>query len=225
MEYKNPLLLLNLLVRLISFSIAITFIFKSGKPSYLTNFYIYPTIAFLLLLNKSIAYYSSQYQAIMTNDIIQILDNLSFIIHFFILGTLLKNNINSNKGLFEVLFYIMLITILILFFSKDLKQKNGIAYGVTNTFLIVFCIIYFFQLFRTPPLINLTQEPSFWIINGVFFGMITTIPINFSGEQFVKMGRLENIKILKTFGLLSYSIMHLFFIKGYLCIIRPHKVL
>jgi len=163
----------------------------------------------------------------MTHDFIEILNNLSFIVHFILLGLFTLNNLPEQKKekLIPSIFWIFLIVIIYSIFMQDLKLKNGLAYGITNSFLIILCIIYFQQLFKAPPTIILIHSPAFWIINGIFFGMITTIPINFSGDYFLKDGSNESIQVLKKLGTFSYITMHLFFIKAYLCIIRPHRVL
>ncbi|MBL0057306.1 MAG: hypothetical protein IPP31_14275 [Chitinophagaceae bacterium] len=226
MDFKDPIFIAYFITIFSSFIISILFINIKNKPAYLNYFFIYPSLAFILLLNKTLAHAIKQYSAIMPLDTIQIISNLSFIIHFLLLGTILIKNIelNSSKRLLYNIFIALLLSISLILITKDLKQKNGLAYGITNTFLIAFCLTYYYSLFKTPPNSVLIHNPAFWIINGVFFGMITTIPINFSGDLFFKVGNVENVQLFKKLGSLSYITMHLFFIKGYLCIIRPHKV-
>lgn len=223
----NPLFVSYFIALLISCLISLLFIKVERKPSYLNYFFIYPTLAFFFLLNKSLASNVNSYQDIISMDYIQITYNFSFILHFYLLGLIIKRNIETiySKKVLDILFYVFIILITFSIFTKDLRLKNGIAYGITNSCLIIFCLIYYFSLFKSPPTLILLHSPAFWIINGIFFGMITTIPINFSGDIFLKIGSHENIQILKNFGYLSYITMHLFFIKGYLCTIRPHKVL
>jgi len=223
----NVLFVIYFIVIFVSCLTSLFFIKVERKPSYLNYFFIYPTLAFIFLLNKTLASNIKSYHDYINLNYSQIIYNISFILHFILLGLIIKRNIETiySKKALNILYYTFLIIISYSIFAKDLRIKNGLAYGITNSCLTIFCLLYYFSLFKSPPTLVLIQSSAFWIINGIFFGMITTIPINFSGDIFLKLGNQENIQILKKFGYLSYITMHLFFIKGYLCTLRPHKVL
>ncbi len=226
MIFKDPILTIYFLSMMLSFIISFGFVFHKNKPLYIKYFFLYPTLSLIFFLNKYFALYNMNYRQFMSIDATQIIYNLSFILHYLILGYFIKINFSDDKqnNIFSIIFWCFLIIITTLILSHDLRQKNGFAYGITNTCLILLCIIYYQQLFKSPPTIILVHSPAFWIINGIFFGMATTIPLNFSGNFFFANNN-ENIAIIKKLGSLSYIIMHLFFIKAYLCIIRPNKVL
>jgi len=226
MIFKDPIITIYFLTISISCLLSICFVFYKNKPNYINYFFFYPTLTLLFFLNKYFAFFCDNYRLVMPIDTTQIIYNLSFILHYLILGYFIKINFSDDKqnNIFSIIFWCFLIIITTLILSHDLRQKNGFAYGITNTCLILLCIIYYQQLFKSPPTIILVHSPAFWIINGIFFGMATTIPLNFSGNFFFANNN-ENIAIIKKLGSLSYIIMHLFFIKAYLCIIRPNKVL
>ena len=227
MNFKTILVSLYFITILLSCTISLLFIGGKAKPAYMKNFFLYPLLAFLFLLNKLISLENLSYGQYMTAEVIQIIYNLSYILHFYLLGSFVKKNITSfrKNEFLNTLFWFFFIIVNISIFATNLSVKNGLAYGITNSCLIIFCILYYQQLFKNPPTIILIHNSAFWIINGIFFGMTTTIPINFSGDFFIKDGSEESIQILRNLGLVSYLIMHLFFIKAYLCIVRPNKVL
>lgn len=226
MNFKNILLFFYFMTILLSCITSLFFIGVKTKPVYMKYFFWYPTITFLIMLNRNLSEYN--YIDYMTNEIKYIIVNLSFILHYILLALFIKHNILASTKInnyLPSLFWLFLFLIGILLFSSGLTVKNGLAYGVTNFCLLIFCVIYFQQLFKNPPTVILIHSPAFWVVNGIFFGMTTTIPINFSGDFFIKDGNEESIQILRNLGSVSYIIMHLFFIKAYLCIVRPNKVL
>lgn len=225
MDYKDPITAIYFFAMVLSTSIALLFIRVKYMPRYLNFFYLYPLISLIIFINKTASHLVNNYQKFISIQTTQIINNLSFILHFFILGWIIKTNINIKKKTLDIFFWLSLILITYLILAKDLTIKNGLAYGITNLILIIFCSIYFLHLFKSPPTLTLVSIPAFWIINGIFFGMISTIPINFAGDFFFYYHLNDHIQLLKKIGMLSYTTMHLFFIKAYLCIVRPHKVI
>lgn len=109
--------------------------------------------------------------------------------------------------------------------ASDLTKKNTFIFGVTNFGLIIFCIVYYHQLFNNLPTLNLLLEPSFWIITGVFFCMSIQIPVLLTIDYLRYKILINNYYLLHSLISFCYTIMHLFFIKAYLCATRQQKVL
>lgn len=199
---------------------------KSSKcPKIMKLFYIYPLLAFLITCNTYFLQYSSHYRLLFPKNFNTVILNLSFLLHYYILGRFINSNLHSplNKLSKSIFFPGVLVVILILFSYSGFYERSGIAYGITNLSLVILCIIYFYKLFENTTNTNLLRDPGFWVINGIFFGMTATIPINFSGNYFSQVASVEIIILLKRIGLLGYMTMHLFFIKASLCIIQPYK--
>jgi hypothetical protein len=102
-----------------------------------------------------------------------------------------------------------------------MKYVNYDIVGYTNIAKCLFCIIYFFLVFKNFPRLNLKNLPSFWIVSGLLFSAAVSTPI------FLSIGYLRyNVKSPDiAFGVLAVAdisiiIMHLFFIKAYTCVIR-----
>jgi len=123
------------------------------------------------------------------------------------------------------MFAVFLVLLFFLLSVYDIKQDNTLAFGITNFGLMVFSLLYYFSLLNnTTPIINLLKEPSFWIITGVFFSMSLHIPVLFSMGYLHDKISLANFRFLMSASMVCYGIMHLFFIKAYLCAIHPQKV-
>jgi hypothetical protein len=90
---------------------------------------------------------------------------------------------------------------------------------------VVFCIYFYHKLFKDLPTKNIKSEPSFWIVTGLFFYSCLSVPFytlneymrsSFTRIVYTNIFSISNILII---------IMHLFFIKAYICTIRLHKAL
>jgi hypothetical protein len=112
---------------------------------------------------------------------------------------------------------------LIFFIVTDIFSNNIISSVVAHSGLLIFCFYYYYQLFKNIPTINLLKEPSFWIISGICFGMSAHIPFSTFGYYLYHNLSRQIYLSLAIIGVLSYGIMHLFFIKGFLCIIRKQS--
>jgi DNA integrity scanning protein DisA with diadenylate cyclase activity len=53
----------------------------------------------------------------------------------------------------------------------------SIATSIEAILLIPFCLYYFFELLKKPPVLELSKEPSFWIITGILFLLISITPL------------------------------------------------
>ena len=156
-----------------------------------------------------------------------ILHNSSLIIHFAFL-TFFISKFLANKKLSNIVFFIfivLLLMILLFLFTNDLSQQQSKAFAVSNFGLVIFCFFYYYQLFESMPRINLLSEPSFWIVNGIFFSMCATIPVLLLRSFLTDTISADFYSIVVAIIPFSYGIMHLFFIKAYLCSMSQSKAL
>ena len=118
------------------------------------------------------------------------------------------------------LFFLLLLYFL---FTYDLAQPMYHAFSITNFGLIVLCVIYYYQLFNNIPTLNLLKEPSFWIITGIFFGMSINVPLSAIISYLDKRISVSTFMIFGNIFIISYGIMHLFFIKAIICAVKMNK--
>lgn len=196
-----------------SFVLSYKAINKKNIQPYMKGFYIYPLVGLILIIFFWLAvlqiipeYFYSQ------------LNKFSLIFHycflaFFICRVLKKQ---GNYNIEKQLFWIFLV-IIICFTINDFVKNTHTSFSITNICLLIFCLDYYNKLFINVPIIHLTKEPSFWIINGVFLGMGITIPLYFFNDFLFYSASKNLYYLLLIIGALGYSFMHLFFIKAFLC--------
>ena len=204
-----------------SFIFSIRLIGNKNIPKYMNKFYWYPFIAVTLVLFNFLQKYFNIASKIVSGVI-----HSSLLIFHFIFLSIFIYRILPNKRLsvyFKLLFFLILFIILFCLFTNDLSMPQHKAYAFTNFGLVLFCCLYYFQLFEAMPTVNLLKEPSFWIINGVLFCMCATIPlVSLSGYLIANMPYDLHLS-MGGIGFFAYGGMHLFFIKAYLCSISQSK--
>jgi len=194
---------------------------NASIPKYMEKFYWYSFIATF----SSSFNYIQKYGYIFSKNVSVVLQSSLLLFHFIFLSLfiyrVLPTKIDSKE--IKILFFLLLLIIIYCVFTNDLTIPAYKAYSFTNFGLVLFCCFYYLQLFESMPTINLLKEPSFWIISGVFFCMCATIPLtslrgylyhNIPYNLYLSMGGI---------GFFAYGVMHLFFIKAYLCSISQPK--
>lgn len=198
-------------------------IVKDRKLSFhMKGFFFYPFIAaFNVIFNLFYTYFD------ITSKLVHGIINNSLILFHFIFLSLFIYTFLPNKKISKYIIFIFfsfIAVILFFLFTKDISERQPTAFAISNLGLVIFCFVYYFQLFELMPKINLLAEPSFWIVNGIFFCMCATIP-----TLALKAYLLEKIsqRIYSTVEAIipfAYGMMHLFFIKAYLCSIKQSRV-
>jgi len=182
-------------------------------PPYMKGFYFYPLVGLIMIL-----FFWLDYIKISPNNLFQTINTLSLIFHYYFLASFICK-VLKLQGIFDferILFWIFL-SIIICSEVYDFLNKTRISFIVTNTFLLFFCICYYNKLFKNISVINLTDEPSFWVITGVFLGMGITLPFYIFNQYLFNLISRDNYYLLALMGISGYMIMHLFFIKAFLC--------
>lgn len=162
-----------------------------------------------------------------TYKIVYVLTNLSLLVHYTFLSIFITRvivNKEAVKKYLHIIFFTFLIVILYFLITENIEQTIHKAYVMSSLGLTIFCIIYYYQLFNYLPIFNLRTEPSFWIVSGIFFAMSIHIPVS-AGIEYLqdKISEFDYL-MLYNFLMFSYTIMHLFFVKAFICTIKMHKV-
>ena len=190
-------------------------------PSYMHKFYWYSIIVALV----SIYSFLFKYFSVTNKNISGVLHSFLLLFHFIFLSLFIYRALpNKNiSGYIKFLFFLFLSFILFCLFTIDVTIPKSIGYAISNFALVLFCCVYYSQLFEEIPNIRLSKEPSFWIISGIFLCMCTTVPLSaIRGYLFNNMPS-EFYFLMGTLGSFAYGVMHLFFIKAYLCSINQPK--
>lgn len=212
----NILMVIIHLVYFFSFFFSLKLLKKKNVPFLLKTFVLYTGVAFLMYLVMILTkikilpltymfilnYYSTAF-------------HLCFFLYFF------KQVLEKNH--FKVV--ATFVCTLALFMTYSISYKEAIKNIMMNAFysniaLIICSIFYFIELFKSMKLQNLIEEPTFWIVTGVFIGMGTSLPFYAIGGIILRENIYEVKAIITLIGSFAYIAMHLFFIKGFLCSLK-----
>ena len=206
-------------VILISFIMAI--IIPINKRTYMKGFYIYSLIALLTSFNTILGSLFLLYNSKLFYIIQSTLNlcNLAFWTFFFL--ALLKDRIYST------IIYILFISTFLLAVSllnlSYINKPNLQIRALINMCQTIYCIIFYHKLFKNITYQNILLEPSFWIVAGLIFFSCLSLPF-YALNSYIK----QEFPLIISANIFSISnmliiIMHLFFIKAYLCTIRLHR--
>jgi hypothetical protein len=147
-------------------------------------------------------------------------------LEFYIFYQIIKDEIINVKikrwtGFVLTLYFALVLTVLIFQFSQAhfLKQITlQTVFTLEAVCLIILCIFYFVDLlsnFSSPKLIS---EPSFWIITGISFFMVCTLPFSIISNYLINSDYKLYIQLFSIFDVF-YCLLFLMIIRAYQC--RP----
>lgn len=206
---------------LASFIFSVRLMGNKKIPKYMNKFYWYSLVAALLGLYN----FLYKHFNITSENVYDVLHSSLLLFHFIFLSHFIYQVVPNKKisKYIMLVFFLFLMVILFCLLTNDFSKNNSNAFAFTNLGLVLLCCLYYLQLFEEMPTINLLKEPSFWIISGIFFSMCATIPVsslrgylfsNIPYQLYLSMGGI---------GSFAYGVMHLFFVKAYLCSINQPK--
>lgn len=154
------------------------------------------------------------------------LNKCSFVFHYSFLSIFIYRALNHErlKKVVLYLFFIFLSVILYLFIRTIFQNDSFLINSTTNFFLVLFCLFYYYDLFRETPVPNLFKEPSFWIVSGLFLCLTATVPLYVIRGLVNTDDVLELNLIIGAITSFFYSIMYIFFIKAYVCSLTLKKI-
>lgn len=98
-----------------------------------------------------------------------------FCFFLIVLFNIIRTRWIRQLVLFMIFFYPALSVANIQFVQQD--QFHSITYCIGCLIIVVFSIIYFFELFKLPRSTNLTKDPAFWICSALLFFYICSFPL------------------------------------------------
>ena len=84
-------------------------------------------------------------------------------------------------------------------------------------------MMYYYDLFAGVPVRNLFNQPSFWVVSAIFLCLTVTVPLGIIKTLLLSREDLDINLIATYFAIFFYGVMHLFFIKAYLCSVNRIK--
>lgn len=215
MDYLSIMRNLQYVIILIGWLVALFIYFRFGFNGYMVILLLYITgiliitITRLLLPGESAAkvYY------------------LSAIFHFFPLAIFfLKIDqpvIRDSKTTVFSSIWLLLLCVLMV----NNNYTNWMLIGAfSNTGLFILAGYYYYKLFSTANPINIFSNSGFWVVTGIFICKSISLPMIAFYYFLESRNILDNVTFKNVFsiGSVGYIIMHLFFIKAFLCLV-PQK--
>lgn len=190
---------------------------KRKKNSLLKNFIVYFAFflfdiigcdIYQLFFNKLNFRYDEYIDYLFT-----LVELLIFSIFFYNIlnNTILKKLIQVITLAFILFAIVSILTNKYFYYAISQQARNRI-YTIEAIVLIFYCVFYYIGLFKKSIYPDLINEPSFWIVTGISFFMICTLPYS-----------LMEIYLLKNFKLIGYqlySIFYVFYILLFIMIIK-----
>jgi hypothetical protein len=155
------------------------------------------------------------------NTVFAILETSTF---FYLLKlTLKKNSIKYIINFSWFLFILLCLTFFIITINNKLPSKNIVQFSFTINYiefflLFPFCILYYYNLLTTETenSITLSKSPSFWIISGLFFYIVVSLPFLLIGGNVYQTDRTVHF-ILASIHYISISFLLICIAKGFSC--------
>ena len=124
-----------------------------------------------------------------------------------------RNILNSIVYCFTIIGSAILIKDIV-FYGFPQKINIHLLFIIQALSLLIPCVLYYTNLFKGEPTLNLLNEPSFWIVTGLSFFMICTLPYSFFIDYLLKTDFIVYRHL--------FSIFHIFYILLFIMIIRAH---
>ena len=194
---------------------------KENTLTHLRRFYLYPLLAFYL----STVTFTDEFIITFSKSTITIAQYIYIFLEPIFWGTFFMILFRNKKriALIRTIFIITLSLITFLAIRSNFNSHNHQIVSISNLSFTFYCGIYFFDLFRGEPIKLIKSDPTFYIVVGLFFYSALSLPF-FSLSDYFKRSNSFLYPMIICFLNLTIIIMHLFFIKGYLCLIKPTKV-
>ncbi len=75
------------------------------------------------------------------------------------------------------MFIYALAAVLNIVYIQKMQTFHTYTYVIGCLIIVIFCIYYFFELFRLPKSVKLKNNPSFWICSGLLFFYCCGFPL------------------------------------------------
>ncbi len=185
-------------------------------PKQLRIFFWYPIvgciISILIILNKL---------GFIPRDINYVTNKISLLFHFTFLGFIFYkiDYINRNKKIKYIIFILDVLLVFIIY--ADIKQGTTSSFAIANGCLFCFSLYYFYKIILLSPTQNITNDPIFIAVCGIFLGTGLVLPFSIMHKYFLVFQiPFDTMMFFGCFLATGYLIMNFCFLKSMICITR-----
>ena len=141
---------------------------------------------------------------------------------YLLVINLIINNKRIKKIIRIILILYPIITIVNIIFIQQMKSFHTVTYSFGCLLVVIFCIYYFFELFKLPKAVKLKNNPAFWICSGLLFFYCCGFPL-YGLTNFIS--GISNLIIRNFFAIIIILNIFLYslFTIAFLCRIKTRK--
>ncbi len=157
----------------ISFLVSLLVYFR--KELFYTYLRFFPPFLLLTLLVELIASYraySGKHNIVLYNFF-----SVSWICFYLLIISLIISRASVKKIIWVTTAVYTLAALINILFIQKIETLNTVTYSLGCLLIVVFCMYYFFELFRFPKSVNLKNNPAFWICSGLLFFCCCGFPL------------------------------------------------
>jgi len=154
----------------------------------------------------------------LTNTLVSLVELLVYYYFFFkIIHS--RVVIKLMKVLVTVFFSIVLvfITTEFSFLTPRYSYISKIIGVIEFVFLLLPCTVYFYELLKNDPIVNLYQRPSFWIVTGIFFYAVISVPYYLIDRFFVNNHNQYRSVLDLALFYVPFTVNFVFLTRAFLC--------
>ncbi len=210
---------------ILTLTLIVVFVLSITKGKKHPQFKYFPVyfLSFLILQFFNYSYFIPDADSTLRNTIARTgyyIDWMVTIIEYFAF-TYFFFSINNNSLKRKVIKWsFIIVTLLASFFVlNDVLTKSKLSYNsISATYvlesisLILFCYLYFHELFTKFQKTNLLQDTNFWTVTGLTFYSICTLPTTLVLNYYITIDYLFYAKI--------FTIIHVFYLLLFVLIIK-----
>jgi hypothetical protein len=147
-------------------------------------------------------------------------DILFTVFEFYVFSNYIRTYIPSSIHNLNSAFFYISAASLYLFPILSGSYMTGpnliILFCIQAVSLLIICAYYFINTFKKVQIVNLLTEPSFWIVTGLTFFMLSTLPFSLISASLIKKDWNLFVYLFSIFYIF-YTILFIMILKGYLC--------
>lgn len=198
----------------ITLVVSFLFCYRKQNPSYLRFFPFYHLFACCIEIVTSFYFIADQSLSLVERPPYNLFTIAEFLFFWFFIFSQLTGRmyklILCGGG---VIASGLLLSFLLKYRLLNFPVWQGAI--TTTIFFILGCLLYFSNIFRNLPYANLSKEPSFWIITGLFFYSVIEAPTLAVVVNYMPKATSAVLYVL--INGIAYLLLHILFIKAYTC--------
>ena len=162
---------IHIIFILISSIVGLIISFRGNVPSYMK---FLPYFLFFTFIVEVIGWQMGQ-QGINNAIYFNFYSIIFFIYYLYIIHEILRSG-RVKRVLLVCMVVYPILALINIFFIQGPHVFHTMTYSIGALLTIIFCVYFFYELFRIPHSINLKSHPGFWIVTGLLFFSTCTLP-------------------------------------------------